>query len=107
VDAGGGEREEREIDLADVATLGDAVVAVEIGDEFMRHAGDYVAGDETNGVTIRVLEDGAWSERTIPPDGIQFINFPMSPMPSNFAELMTPREMYDVLAFLLAMKGEA
>ncbi len=26
-------------------------------------------------------------------------------MPSNFAELLTPREVYDIIAYLLAQKG--
>ncbi|MFQ5722867.1 MAG: c-type cytochrome [Terriglobia bacterium] len=100
------EPQEREVDLSQAACVGDTVVGVETDQGFQSLCGDYVSGDEENGITLAFLENGRWVEREIPPDIIAFVNLPMSPMPANFAELMTPRQIYDLLAFLRAQKGQ-
>ena len=75
------------------------------GGQDRSHVGDYVSGDEKTGVTLLLWEQGRWAERRSPAAGIQSIRFPSSPMPANFGEAMTPRETYDLLAYLLAQKG--
>ncbi|MFQ5776572.1 MAG: c-type cytochrome [Terriglobia bacterium] len=102
----GEEPEERKIDLRQAAYVGDTIVGVEMEDGFKSLCGEYVSGDEESGLTLAFLEDRSWVEREIPPDVIDFVNFPLSPMPGNFAELMTPREVYDLVTYLLAQKGK-
>ena len=102
----GDETTEREVDLGEAAYVGDTIVGVEIDDEFEALCGDYVEGDKETGVTLSILDDGQWVEKRIPPEGIEFVNLPMSPMPANFADFVTPRETYDLLAYLAAQKGE-
>ncbi len=103
----GADRIEEVIDLAGVAYIGDSVVAVETDDAFTRYAGEYVSGDEESGVVLSVLEKGRWVEKQIPAAGISFMIAPVSTMPSDFAELMTPRQVYDVVAYLLEQKGKS
>ncbi len=102
----GDETEEKVIVLSEVAYVGDTIVGVEIGDDFESVCGELVEGDEESGVTLKVLEGEKWIERRIPPEHIDFVSVPMSPMPANFADLAPPREVYDLLAYLLAQKGE-
>lgn len=99
-----GNQVEQTVNLAEVASIGDTVVAAEIDGEFVRYGGDYIEGDEQSGVLLSVLEEGRWIEKRIDGEVIEFVNFPMSPMPSNFAEMMTPRDVYDLLAYLLEEK---
>lgn len=100
-----GERTEREIELEQVDCVGDAIVGVEVAGEITSFCGEYVSGDEDSGVTLSILEDGRWVERDVEAANISYLTLLGSPMPSNFAELMTPREMYDLVAFLVAQKG--
>lgn len=100
-----GERRERDIELAQVDCVGDTIVGVEVGDVFITYCGEYVSGDETSDVTLSILQDGRWVERDLEAATISYLTLPGSPMPSNFAELMPPREMYDLVAFLVAQKG--
>ena len=102
----GAERIERIIDLSEVAYVGDTVVAVEIDDQFERYCGEYIEGDEKAGIVLSILNGGRWIKKRINPEGIEFVNYPMSPMPANFVEMLTPREMYDLIAYLMAQKGE-
>ena len=96
-----GKRVDKQIDLADVATLGDSLVEVDTGeDDFLLHYGEFVSGDKSTGVTLRVLERGGWVEKTIPPHGIDSVGYPTSPMPGDLAQRLTPREIYDLLAYL-------
>jgi putative heme-binding domain-containing protein len=97
---------EREVDLAEAAYVGDTIVGVEIDEEFEAVCGEYVEGEKDTGVTLRILQKGQWVERRIPAEQIEFVSLPMSPMPANFAELVTPRDVYDLLAYLLAQKGD-
>lgn len=101
----GDETVEREVDLADAAYVGDTIVGVEVDDEFEAICGEYVEGDKEVGVTLRVLVKGEWVQKRIPPEQIEFVNAPMSPMPANFADLVKPREVYDLIAFLSSQKG--
>ncbi len=96
---------EREVDLAEAAYVGNTIVGVEIDDEFEALCGEYIEGDKETGVKLAFLENGRWVEKRVPPEQIEFVNLPMSPMPANFAELVTPREVYDLLAYLVAQKG--
>ena len=98
-----GIRKELEVDLAEVAQVGDTVVTVGKEGENGRFVGNYISGDERVGVTLLSWELGRWTERRIPAAGIQSIRLPSSPMPA-FGEAMTPRETYDLLAYLLAQK---
>ena len=108
----GGEVVEKEIDLQDVTTLGDTVVGVERDGDLLDLCGQYVDGDEKSGITLRILKadgefvdpDGGWVEESYAADQLEYINLPMSPMPENFPELVTPRQMYDLVAYLLAQK---
>ncbi len=102
----GDETVEREVDLADAAYVGNTVVGVEVDDEFEAVCGEYVEGDKETGITLKVLLEGQWVQKQIPPEQIEFVNLPMSPMPANFAELVTPREVYDLIAYLVAQKGD-
>lgn len=96
--------EEKEIDLAKVAQVGDTVVTVEKEGQTVRYVGNYVSGDERIGVALLFWEPGRWVERRIPAASIQSIRLPSSPMPA-YGEALTPRETYDLLAYLLAQKG--
>ncbi len=102
----GDETIEREVDLSEAAYVGNTVVGAEIDDEFEAVCGEYVEGEKDTGVTLTVLQKGQWVQRKIPAEQIEFVNLPMSPMPANFAELVTPREVYDLLAYLVAQKGD-
>ncbi len=97
---------EREVDLAEAAYVGNTIVGVEIDDEFEALCGEYIEGDKETGVKLAFLENGRWVEKRVPPEQIEFVNLPMSPMPANFADLVTPREVYDLLAYLVAQKGD-
>lgn len=101
----GEEPEEREIDLTQVAYVGDTIVVVKINGEFKPLCGEYISGDEKTGITLAFLEEGRWVKRQIPPETIDLVNPAMSPMPTNFAELMMPREIYSLVAYLLMQKG--
>jgi putative heme-binding domain-containing protein len=96
--------EEKEIDLAKVAQVGDTVVTVEKEGQSVRYVGNYVSGDERKGVALLFWEPGRWVERRIP-SAIQSIRLPSSTMPAVYGTAMTPRETYDLLAYLLAQKG--
>lgn len=96
--------EEKEIDLAKVAQVGDTVVTVEKEGQSVRYVGNYVSGDERMGVALLFWEPGRWVERRIP-SAIQSIRLPSSLMPAVYGMAMTPRETYDLLAYLLAQKG--
>ncbi len=108
----GGELTEKEIDLEDVTTLGDTVVGVELDGDLLDLCGQYVDGDAEHGITLRVLKedgqwadkDGGWVEKKFTPKQLEYVNFPMSPMPENFPELLTPRQMYDLVAYLMELK---
>lgn len=100
------EVEEREIDLSQVARVGDTTMGVKVNGETEFLCGEYVEGDKEAGVTLRLFEDGHWVERRFPAEAIEHVNFPYSPMPANYAELMTPREIYDLLAYQLEQKGQ-
>jgi len=102
----GDEPVEYDVDLAEVAQVGDTIMGVDIDGEFHSICGEYVEGDEESGMTLLLFENGGWEERSYPAEGIRFVNYPASPMPSNYAELMTPREIYDLVAFLLDQKGQ-
>ena len=102
----GEETEEIEIDLTEAACVGDTVVGVERDGNFESLCGEYVSGSEDAGITLILLEEDAWVEHHFSPEIIDFVNLPASPMPANFAEEMTPREIYDLVAFLGAQKGE-
>ncbi len=102
----GEETEEREVDLSEAAYVGDTVVGIERGGQFQSLCGEYVSGDESTGLTLAILEDGLWVEQHFEPEVIDFVNPAMSPMPGNFAEEMTPPEVYDLVAYLLSQKGE-
>jgi len=97
---------ERAIDLAEVAQVGDTTMGVTIDGKSQFLCGEYVAGDKETGVTLSLLESGRWTERRFPPEAIEFVNFPMSPMPANYHELMKPREFYDLVAFLREQQGK-
>lgn len=97
---------EKEIDLAEVAQVGDTTMGVKIDGRSQFLCGEHVVGDKRTGVTISLLETGRWTERRFPPEAIEFVNFPMSPMPANYGELMTPRESYDLVAYLREQKGK-
>lgn len=99
-----GRTEQLDIDLSKVASVGDTIVAVKAGSEPI--CGEYVAGDVESGATLLLLEEGRWVERRFPPQAIESLRRPSSPMPANFADMMTPREVYDLLAYLLAQKGK-
>jgi len=107
-----GEVVEKEIDLEDVTSLGDTVVGVERDGDLMDLCGLYVKGDEESGITLKILKvdsdfvqkDGGWAEESYTPQQFDFVNLPLSPMPENFTELLTPQQMYDLLAYLLAQK---
>ncbi len=102
----GEETEEREVDLSEAAYVGDTVVGIERDGQFQSLCGEYVSGDEDSGITLAILEDGLWVEQHFEPEVIDFVNPAMSPMPGNFAEEMTPPEVYDLVAYLLSQKGE-
>jgi putative heme-binding domain-containing protein len=102
----GEETEEREVDLTEAACVGDTVVGIERDGKFQSLCGEYVSGDEETGITLTVFNEGFWVEEHFTPEEIDFMNAPMSPMPANFSEEMTPREIYDLVAYLLAQKGE-
>lgn len=103
----GADRVERLVELSEVAYIGDSIVAVETEKEFIRYVGDYIEGDEENGVVLSLLEKGHWVEKRIPPENISFVTYPASPMPEDFAETMSPRETYDLVAYLLDQKGKS
>jgi hypothetical protein len=100
------ESQEREIDLAHVAQVGDTTMRVKSDGQSRLLCGDYVEGNKKTGVTLSLLENGRWVERRFRPETIEFVNFPISPMPANYAELTTPRETYDLLAYLREQKGK-
>ncbi len=102
----GGETVDWEIDLSQVAYVGDTTVGVKVDGEVEALCGEYVEGDKKTGLTLTLLQEGQWVRRRIPPNRIEFVNLPLSPMPSGYADMMTPREAYDLVAYLAAEKGE-
>lgn len=100
----GTENVETEIILSEVE-FGDTMIWVRGEGEPQRVLGEHVEGDADTGVTLRIFEDGAWVERTFPPEVIEFVNLPTSPMPQNFGDLVTPREAYDLVTFLMEQRG--
>ena len=94
------------VDLSEVASFGDCVVAVQTEDEFIRHVGDYIEGDEASGVTLSILEDGQWVQKRIEPDNIDFMTYPASVMPADFATIVKPQEAFDLVSYLLDQKGK-
>lgn len=103
----GEQTEEIEVDLTQAACVGDAIVGVKTDGEFQSLCGEYVSGDEKTGLTLALFQEGRWVERKILPPAIDFFNPPTSPMPADFANLLTPREMYDLVAYLGAQKGSS
>lgn len=101
----GTDRAELVINLAEVAYIGDTVVAVETDNNFVRYAGDYVEGDEESGIVLSLMEGGLWNEKHIPPDDVSYMTHPMSVMPEDFATTMRPKEVYDLVAYLVDQKG--
>ena len=99
------EAEEIEIDLAEVADVGDTIVVVKKGGGFESLLGEHISGDEESGLTLAFLEQGRWVERRIAPETIDLVNPATSPMPPDFMDLLTPREIYDVVAYLVEQKG--
>ena len=95
---------ETEVILSDVM-FGDTIMRVRVDGELQRVLGEHVEGDADTGVTLRIFENGAWVEHNFPPGVIDFVNLPASPMPQNFGDLVTPREAYDLVTFLLEQKG--
>ncbi|MBI2194130.1 MAG: c-type cytochrome [Planctomycetes bacterium] len=106
VDAGGGQREEQEVDLSEATSIGETAVVVKKGKKVEATYGDYVSGDQQTGVTMKMLENGEWIERRFHASDIKRVDQAESPMPSNFAEMMTPSEIYDLVSFLMAQKGK-
>lgn len=104
------ETKEHGVDLGQVVAVGDVTVGIEFGEDwedFISICGEYVSGDSENGITLKVLKDGEWVTREMPAEGerIAFANLAMSPMPANLADLLRPREVYDLVAFLSSQKG--
>lgn len=97
---------EREIDLSRVTSVSDTTVGVKVGDAAEVLGGEYVEGSKETGLTLMILQDGRWTKRAIAPEDIEFLNLPASAMPWNYAEMMTPREVYDLVAYLGAQKGK-
>lgn len=97
---------ELDIDLSQAAQVGDTIVGMIIDGEFSSLCGEYIEGDAESGLTLKFLEGGQWVERRMEPEQIEFVNLPMSPMPANFADVLTPREAFDLVAYLRAQKGE-
>ncbi len=100
----GTEVKEMEIDLTQVVSVGDTIVGVEREGELLDLCGEYVEGDEKTGITLRILKDEGWVEERFSAEELDFVNLPMSPMPENIPELLTPQQMYDLVAYLLAQK---
>lgn len=101
-----GKYEDRDVDLSKAAFVGDTIVAIEENGEIKAICGEHVSGDQKTGVRLRLLEEGRWVERYVPPEVILNVNLPSSPMPSNFAELLKPQEIYDLVAYLMAYQGK-
>lgn len=107
LDTGGPGEREVTIDIDRVAAIGDSTVAEkekDARDYGVVHVGYHVEGEAESGVTLEVLDGGSWRKETIGPDRIDRFNPPASPMPGNFAELLTPREVYDLVAYLASLK---
>lgn len=102
----GGTKVETEVDLAEVAYVGDTTVDVKDDDDVEVLSGDYVDGDKDTGLTLMLLEEGQWVKRSIASGDIEFLNPPSSSMPWNFAEMMTPGHLYDIVTYLRAQKGK-
>lgn len=100
------EPQEREIDLDQVDSVGDTIVVVKTDGQYTPRCGQYISGDEKTGIKLAFLQPGGWVEQQIPAQAIDLVNPALSPMPANFAELMTPREIYDLVAYLGGQKGE-
>lgn len=103
----GSERVEQIVDLVDVAYVGDSIVAMETEEEFIRYVGNYIEGDEENGVVLLVIDNGEWVERYFPPENISYVTYPVSVMPQDFVETLKVREVYDLVAYLLEQKGKS
>lgn len=93
------------VDLDEVECVGDTVVGTQQAGSFRRYCGELLAGDRDTGIRLSLLVDGRRTEQFIAAEQIQFVNPPTSPMPGNFGELMTPRETYDLLAYLVTGGG--
>lgn len=95
----------REVDLAQVRYVGDTVAVAEIGDEMTEVAGQYVSGSAAAGLVLKVWKDGRWEELRLAAVAIKRAVLP-SPMPPNFGDQMTPREIFDLISYLMAQKGK-
>lgn len=100
----GTETTQTEVVLSEVQ-FGDTILRVRIDGQPQRLLGEHVEGDADTGVTLRIFDDGAWVERSFPPEAIDFVNLPTSAMPQNFGDLVTPRELYDLVSFLMDKRG--
>ncbi len=105
-----GKVEAREIDLSTVASVGNckaAVLTTANGEEdYVDVAGEYLSGDAKTGIAMKVLEGGRWVEKRFPPEKIKPRSLLLpSPMRSDFGDEMTPREIYDLVSYLMKQKG--
>ncbi len=94
----------REVDLGQVLYVGDTVAVAEIGDEMTEIAGQYVSGSAAAGLVLKVWKNGRWEELRLAAAAVKRAVLP-SPMPPNFADQMTPREIFDLISYLMAQKG--
>ena len=96
---------EIEVELSKVLALGDTWVGPkeDEGDEPI--CGNLLEGDAETGITLSMWSKTGWTKRTLATKEIEYVNKAQSPMPANFAETMTPGELYDLLAFLVEQKG--
>lgn len=102
-----GKVEEREIDLSKVASVGNCKAAVLVEEDYVDIAGEYLSGDAKAGIAMKVLEGGRWVEKRFPPEKIKPRSLLLpSPMRSDFGDEMTPREIYDLVAYLMKQKGK-
>ena len=103
----GGEPKEIDIDLAKAGYVGDTWVEVfdEEEDDVVVVYGEHVEGDQKSGVTLKILKDGSWVQQSYPAEDIESFNSSLSGMPTGVEETMTPQEIFDLIAYLLAQKG--
>lgn len=101
----GNEPQEIEVDLSLVAQVGDTRLGVKNESGTRLYCGYLVEGDEESGVLLKLMAEGGWGEQRFPPEVIDFLHLPLSPMPSNYADLMTPGEVFNLLAYLMGLKG--
>ncbi|MBI2899730.1 MAG: c-type cytochrome [Planctomycetes bacterium] len=94
----------RDVDLARVLYVGDTVAVAEIGDEMTEIAAQYVSGSAGAGLVVKVWKGGRWEELRLAAPAIRRAVLP-SPMAPNFGDQMTPREIFDLISYLMAQKG--